>query len=300
MPEAMEAPAAPGAMGATAARPTPRRYLPELVGPEEMAATAAPDGEVGDASGAGIENAGGTLTVHDATIADNQSKGGAAGTVGAGGQFGIWGLNSPGTFLDLKLTYDSDGNVIGYTSAPAGYTPPLGNKGIPGAPSTTVPVVVGGGIAADSGGVTLTNTLVAANTAGGSASDISGTVDTSSSRYNLIGTGGSGGLVDQSTDPADHNQVGVSDPGLGTLADNGGPTQTIALLSTSPAIAAGNAALATDLQGNTLTIDRAATRGSLPALSISGRTNSTPSRDRRSSSAPWRTRTRWACRCAWP
>jgi len=214
------------------------------------------DGAVGDASGAGIENAGGTLTVHDATIADNQSKGGAAGTVGAGGQFGIWGLNSPGTFLDLKLTYDSDGNVIGYTSAPAGYTPPLGNKGIPGAPSTTVPVVVGGGIAADSGGVTLTNTLVAANTAGGSASDISGTVDTSSSRYNLIGTGGSGGLVDQSTDPADHNQVGVSDPGLGTLADNGGPTQTIALLSTSPAIAAGNAALATDLQGNTLTIDQ--------------------------------------------
>ena len=48
----------------------------------------------------------------------------------------------------------------------------------------------------------------------------------------MIGTGGSGGLVNG----VNGNQVGVADPGLGPLADNGGPTQTIALLSDSPAI----------------------------------------------------------------
>ena len=55
-------------------------------------------------------------------------------------------------------------------------------------------------------------------------------------RSNLIGTGGSGGL----TNGSNGNLVGVADPGLGTLADNGGPTQTIALLAGSPAIDAGN------------------------------------------------------------
>ena len=64
----------------------------------------------------------------------------------------------------------------------------------------------------------------------------------STSAYNLIGTGGSGGLLSG----VNGNQVGVADPGLGTLADNGGPTQTIALLPGSPAIDAGSNALAVD------------------------------------------------------
>src|SRR5213079_501719 len=52
------------------------------------------------------------------------------------------------------------------------------------------------------------------------------------SAFNLIGTGGSGGL----TNGSNGNQVGVSNPGLGSLADNGGPTQTIALSPGSAAI----------------------------------------------------------------
>src|SRR5207244_2675040 len=66
---------------------------------------------------------------------------------------------------------------------------------------------------------------------GSTPGDIEGTLDTSSA-YNLVGTGGSGGL----SNGVNHNQVGVSDPGLGSLANNGGPTQTIALLPGSPAI----------------------------------------------------------------
>ncbi len=61
------------------------------------------------------------------------------------------------------------------------------------------------------------------------------------SSYNLIGTGGSGGLVNG----VNHNQVGVANPGLGTLAQNGGPTRTVALLPGSPAIDRGSNAFVT-------------------------------------------------------
>ena len=84
------------------------------------------------------------------------------------------------------------------------------------------------------------------------ASDIAGTVATTSA-YNLIGTGGSGGL----TNGTNGNQVGVANPGLGTLANNGGPTQTIALLPGSPAIDKGSNALAVDpTTGKPLTTDQ--------------------------------------------
>ena len=43
----------------------------------------------------------------------------------------------------------------------------------------------------------------------------------------------------------------AADAKLGTLADNGGPTQTVALLPGSPAIDAGNTTLATDQRGVT-------------------------------------------------
>jgi len=58
----------------------------------------------------------------------------------------------------------------------------------------------------------------------------------SSSSYNLIGIGGSGGLVNG----VNHNIVGAAHPGLGPLQDNGGPTQTHALLPSSPAIDKGS------------------------------------------------------------
>ena len=91
----------------------------------------------------------------------------------------------------------------------------------------------------------LDNTIVALNTSGtgggAAADDIAGIVS-SASAYNLIGTGGSGDLVNDTNG----DLVGVANPGLGTLASNGGPTQTIALLPSSPAINAGSNALAVD------------------------------------------------------
>jgi CSLREA domain-containing protein/uncharacterized repeat protein (TIGR01451 family) len=98
---------------------------------------------------------------------------------------------------------------------------------------------VGGGISQISDfPITLRNTIVAGNFRGESpsatADDIDGLMAPESS-FNLIGTGGSGGLVDRSLDPAHGNQVGVANPGLGPLQDNGGPTFTHALLPGSQA-----------------------------------------------------------------
>ena len=77
----------------------------------------------------------------------------------------------------------------------------------------------------------------------------------SASANNLIGAGGGNSGL---TNGVNGNLVGVGDPGLGALANNGGPTQTIALLPGSPAIDAGSEILDVDPEGQTLTTDRAA------------------------------------------
>ena len=174
---------------------------------------------IADNSGGGIDN-GGTLTVTNSTIADN-----------SGG-----GIDNAGTLTVTNSTIaDNSGGGID-------------NGGTLTVTNSTIADNSGGGI--DNGGtltVLLDNTLIALNTSGtGSGAtpdDIAGSVS-SASAYNLIGTGGSGGLVNSTNG----NQVGVADPGLDPngLQDNGGPTQTIALLPGSPAIDSGSNALAVD------------------------------------------------------
>jgi hypothetical protein len=93
----------------------------------------------------------------------------------------------------------------------------------------------GGGLYNLMGATLLTNSIVAENTSGSSPNDIFVTFGSVSGSYNLIGTGGSGGLQNG----VDGNLVGVANPGLAPLGSYGGPTQTIALLPGSPAIDAG-------------------------------------------------------------
>jgi Dockerin type I domain len=94
----------------------------------------------------------------------------------------------------------------------------------------------GGGLYANATTTKLINTIVAENNVSSSMApdDIGGTVDSSSS-FNLIGTGGAGGLVNG----AAGNQVGVANTGLAELGSNGGPTMTIPLEPFSPALDAG-------------------------------------------------------------
>jgi hypothetical protein len=177
--------------------------------------------------GGGLYENGGTLTVTNSTIADN-----SAGGVGAG--------------ID-----DNAGTLSSVNCTIADNTEPSGGDGL------------GGGLNIDQGTATLDNTIIALNT-DGTGPDAppdnfyingSGTVSTDSAN-NLIGAGGGNSGL---TNGSNGNQVGVADPGLGTLADNGGPTQTIALLAGSPAIDAGKNSLAVDPQGNLLKTDQRGT-----------------------------------------
>jgi len=94
--------------------------------------------------------------------------------------------------------------------------------------------VDGGGIEIALGGTaTLANTIVATNTAPTGA-DIYGTV--TSEGYNLIGKS-SGAIGFTAADLLN------LDPLLGPLQNNGGPTETMALMPGSPAIATGSVAL---------------------------------------------------------
>jgi fibronectin-binding autotransporter adhesin len=101
-----------------------------------------------------------------------------------------------------------------------------------------------------SGTATLTDTIVAGNTGGDGPSDISGSqANQVTGSFNLVGTGGSGGLVGGTNG----NIVLTDLAGLGLipLGDFGGPTQTMALLPGSPAIGAGTAisGITTDQRG---------------------------------------------------
>ena len=162
----------------------------------------------------------GTATVTNSTIADNSANEGGGGIVN-GGTLTV--TNS--TIADNSAGYGGGGLLV------------VG-------PSTTL----------------LDNTLIALNTSGTGTPDdillIAGGTVSSASAYNLIGIGGSGGLVNGTNG----NQVGVADPGLGPLAYYGGPTQTIDLLPGSPAIDKGSNALAVDPStGQPLTTDQRGT-----------------------------------------
>jgi Dockerin type I domain len=173
----------------------------------------------------GIENGGGGMTVTSSTIANN-------------GADGI--DNGPLTVTDSTIANNGGYGVRG------------GDTSIT---NSTIANNHGGGLDTLGKGAILYNTIVAMNGFGATGSDIAGSVS-SSSAYNLIGTGGSGGL----TDGVNGNQVGVADPGLGPLAYYGGPTQTIALLPGSPAIDMGSNALAVDPStGQPLTTDQRGT-----------------------------------------
>ena len=96
----------------------------------------------------------------------------------------------------------------------------------------------GGAILTADGQLTITNSIIAGNTAGLGDSDISG-VASPVVRFSLI-------------EQADLNVSGEGliqgvSPNLGPLADNGGPTQTHALLAGSPAIGAGGTVSREDL-----------------------------------------------------
>jgi hypothetical protein len=218
----------PGAASLTVARssaartPAFRIFTVDANVQAKLAGLTITDGVVNGENGGGIANEG-TMTITNSSFANNSAYYNGALGGGSGG-----GIDNHGTLTVTNST-------IANNSAGA---------------------FVAGGLSVMQGTATLYNTIVVLNSnLTNIDEDIAGTVS-SSSAYNLIGTGGSGGLVNGTNG----NQVGVADPGLGPLAYYGGPTQTIALLPSSPAIDKGSNALAVDPStGQPLTTDQRGT-----------------------------------------
>ena len=188
--------------------------------------------------GGGIYTANGTalLEIDNSTLTGN-SSGGEGGAI-AGSVFSI--------FVDGVLTR-------GLRIESSTITQNISSQG-------------GGGIALITGGATIENTIVAGNSSSESESaDLIQTNFNSSTDYDfshsLIGVGHNSiisgaplGFPD-----SDGNLVGSSsvpiNPLLGPLSNNGGPTQTHALLPGSPALDAGDSAEMSDQRGLTAPLD---------------------------------------------
>jgi len=163
-------------------------------------------------TGAGIWN-GGTATFIKSTISGNSASENGGG---------IW---NTGTFMLSNSTVSSN---VGVVAASGG----IWNAGSFTSQNATIAGNSGGILNGGSGTITLKNTLLAGNTTGG-ATDCAGTLNSQGHNLvqNTVGCTISGDLTGNITGQT---------PNLGPLQDNGGPTETHALLAGSPAIDAGS------------------------------------------------------------
>jgi hypothetical protein len=214
---------------------------------------------VGGNGGGGILN-NGTLTLRNTTVTQNQTTNRAGG-----------GINSFGalTIIDSTIsgnTATDDGGGVLFDNTSAAFT--VVNSTISGntvlstngqgggiwsraavasiTNSTITNNSTGGdgrasGLYRRAGSVTLRNTIVAGNQSNFTRPDVVADAGTgiASSGYNLIGNPGSLAIFSQTGDQAGSAGLPLN-PLLGPLANNGGPTQTHALLAGSPAIDGGN------------------------------------------------------------
>jgi hypothetical protein len=207
-------------------------------GSMQIANTAISDNFVGrafwQASVGGAIYNGGTLDIANSTISGNT----ATGTLQSGGIGG--GIFNSGTLVIINSTIS--GNLAGGSSSLPSY---------------------GGGISNGSGNVVIRNSTINGNTAdgpGGSgfggniliaegALEIGNTILNMRSGANIFNFGNQGTVISDGYNLSSDNGAGYltaagdqinTDPRLGPLQDNGGPTFTHALLVDSPAIDAGN------------------------------------------------------------
>ena len=192
---------------------------------------------------------GGTLTLNDLTLANWRSPNGAAIYHASSVRLNRCTLrdnfSTTGIIVSAGVV---EATLVNCTVANNQGSYALRSNGLYSLTNTTVTGNTGGGLYVSNNGATLINTIIAGNTRDGNPWDFGQGFARTGSVNNLIGTGGSGGL----TNGSNGNIVGVpaNQLPLGPLADNGGPTQTMALLG-GPAIDGGAtvAAVTTDQRG---------------------------------------------------
>jgi hypothetical protein len=222
-------------------------------------------GNGGSASGGAICSLG-PLWVTRSTLVSNIVTAGAGGTGGSGAVFmdiggnggdaggggsGLGGaVSGGGGLVNCTIAFNTGAGGVGGTGGPGtGYRGTWGNGGAGGNG--------GSGLGGVAGTCNLTNCTLAGNLGvagpggpGGSAViGIPGQPGTSGSASGGTVCGPMPNTLIAANTPAGGDTF--PDPKLGPLADNGGPTLTMALLPGSPAIDAGNTALApaTDQRG---------------------------------------------------
>jgi len=225
-------------------------------------------------SGGGIANDG-TLTINKSTISGNSAAGrnfGSGGGIVSKGTLTITnGTISGNTASIPACQYNCSvrgGGIYIYGSGTINNSTLSGNY----ATAATYGGAEGGGILSK-GTLTINNTTISGN---GASSQNSGSIgggiygtatlqdsivanNSAQSGGNCSGTITSKGYNASSDNSCDFDNTGDlnhTDPKLGQLGNYGGPTQTIPLLSGSPAIDAGNPSGCTDSQGHLLKTDQ--------------------------------------------
>jgi hypothetical protein len=210
-------------------------------------------GKGGTALGGGVYVAGGTVALTNDSFTGNIAQAGAGGTGGTGLSGGSGGVAQGGGVEVCQGTATLTNDTLSGNLAQGGNGGTAGTGGTGGTGGSAY----GGGLEIDSvlgNTVTLTNTLIAQDTltagtggtgaSGGPAGstfgpDVFGSA--TSGNHDLIGDGTDSNL----TNGTNGNLVGTSaspiNPLLGPLQNNGGPTDTMALLTGSPAVATGGA-----------------------------------------------------------
>jgi hypothetical protein len=183
---------------------------------------------------------GGTLTIMDSTVSGNIARQHEGGAIANYGTLSITNSTFSGNIARSSLLGSLAGGILNGGLFQSAGTLEINNSTLSG---NVARGGKGGGIFNVKGStVVLQNSIVANNTAG----NCSGTL--TSHGYNLSSDG-----------TCDFDRAGDlndTDPKLGTLGNHGGPTQTIPLLSGSPAIDSGNPRGCTDGRGHLLKTDQ--------------------------------------------
>ena len=177
------------------------------------------DGNTAEDEGGGLWSA--DVTVTGSTISDNFASRDGGGIFGAS-------ISVTGSTISGNRATSGGGGIYADGPMSVKHTTITGNR-VSGS---------GGGIRS-SGVATLLHTIVAGNTQGASSpNDFRGNVTLS---FSLLGANNGASVTDQGGNLIG-TQLAPVNPKLATLADNGGPTMTHALLPDSPAINAGDPA----------------------------------------------------------
>jgi hypothetical protein len=212
--------------------------------------------------GGGIYNCpSSTLTLINTTVSDNRAE--IGGGICNGGALTI--INS--TFSGNVAHQHRGGAIANYGLLIITNSTFSGNSS---GSSGSAGGILNGGLFESSGTLAINNSTLSGNAAGegrgggifnvkGSTVVLQNSIVANNAGGNCHGTVTSGGYNLSSDDSCSFDSTGDlnnTDPNLGPLQSNGGPTQTIALLPGSPAIDTGNPSGCTDGHGHLLKTDQ--------------------------------------------